>query len=151
MINNINSTPFRINIVVLDYLLENGYKNNLLIDATVSHKYESIEKRTKYQEEVYKAYNSKLLLQENILAIAQFYAKYSHICFPVRLDQRGRVYCMPNFFNYQSNELSKALLLFTNPGILTKKDLTSITYLYAYGANCYGGKIAKYSTEGKVN
>jgi DNA-directed RNA polymerase len=52
--------------------------------------------------------------------------------------------------NYQSNELSKALLIFSKPGIIKKDDMDGITYLKAYGANCYGNKISKSSTEAKL-
>lgn len=47
MINNISSTPFKINTKLLDYLNGEGSKHNLLIDSGVSHKYEHLEKRTK--------------------------------------------------------------------------------------------------------
>lgn len=151
MINKINGTPFMVNHSVLNFLLEKGYKLNLLIDTSDKHKFSDIEKKTKYQESVPKSYNSKVILQENILAISLFFSKFSQIYFPVRLDQRGRLYCSPNFFNYQSNELSKALLLFANPGIIRKDDLQSIIYLKAYGANCFSDKVSKNSTSAKLN
>jgi hypothetical protein len=46
--------------------------------------------------------------------------------------------------------LSKALLIFTNPVVLSKDNLYCIKYLKAYGANCYGGKIGGYSTNAKI-
>lgn len=68
----------------------------------------------------------------------QFYKDFNEIYFPIKLDQRGRLYCTPNFFHYQSNELSKALILFSKPGIVKRDDLESINYLKCYGANCFG-------------
>lgn len=103
LINKISKTPFKINVTLLDYLINNGYKYDLLIDPTIKHKYADIEKRTKHQQTKYASHNSKIILQETIIGIAQFYSKYSKIYFPVRLDQRGRIYCSPNFINYQSN------------------------------------------------
>lgn len=149
LINHISSTPFKINTTLLNYLL-NDNKHNLLIDRYKKHKFEDIEKRTKYQQSVYTSHVSKLILQETILGIAQFYSKFPEIYFPVRLDQRGRVYCDPHFLNYQSTELSKALLLFAKPGVINKNNLDSIIYLKGYGANCFGGKISKLSIKSKI-
>jgi len=116
----INSTPFKINTVLLDYIMNNWERHNLLIDPKVKHKFEDIEKRTKYQNGVYNSHISKIILQETILGIAQFLSNFNEIYFPVRLDQRGRLYCSPSFMNYQSNELSKSLLIFSKPGIIKK-------------------------------
>jgi DNA-directed RNA polymerase len=130
--------------------MNNWERHNLLFDPKVKHKFEDIEKRTKYQNGVYNSHISKIILQETILGIAQFFSNFNEIYFPVRLDQRGRLYCSPNFMNYQANELSKALLIFSKPGIIKKDDMDGITYLKAYGANCYGNKISKSSTEAKL-
>lgn len=54
------------------------------------------------------------------------------------MDIRVRVYCSSTYLTYQTSELAKALLLFSNPGIINKKDLTSIKYLEFYGVNCFG-------------
>ena len=91
------------------------------------------------------SFNSTKLLQETILDIVEFYSNFDRFYFPVRLNQRGRVYCTLNYFNDQSNELSKALLQFADPGIILKTDISSINQLIAYGANCYGGKTSKQS------
>lgn len=122
----------------------------MLYNPNVEHEYASLDKITKRQNNIYKSYNSKVLLQEFILEIAHFYKNFNEIYFPVRIDQRGRLYCTPSFFNYQSNELSKSLILFSNPGIINRNDQNSITYLKAYGVNCYGGVIAKKSINAKA-
>lgn len=136
MINEISSIPYRINTDLLDYILTN--KHDLLIDADKPSKYENIENRTKYQQSKHNSYISKLILQEIILGIADFFRNFSAIYFPVRMDQRGRIYCSSTYLNYQSCELSKALLSFSNPGIINKKDLKFVKYLEYYGVNCFG-------------
>lgn len=149
MINKISCTTFKINTSLLDFIIDPiNDKYNLLMDSTHIHKYANI-KRTRSQDRVYKSHNSKVTLQETILEITNFYRNFNEIYFPVRLDQRGRLYCSPGFFNYQSNELSKSLLLFAKPGIIHKTNYESIMYLKAYGANCFGGGISKLSIQSK--
>ena len=93
---------------------------------------------------------SKIILQETVLGLAEFYSRFNEIYFPVRLDQRGRLYCSPAYLNYQSNDLAKALLLFAIPGIIKRDDKQAVKYLKAYGANCYGGRISKASINTKI-
>ena len=51
MVNNISSTPYKINTELLDYILTN--KHGLLIDSSKSSIYENIEKRNKYPQAKY--------------------------------------------------------------------------------------------------
>lgn len=143
-INNISKTPFKINHILLDYITSHK-GSHLLLDATKEHEYHNKDKRSKREDSVLKSYNSKVVLQEMILEIVDFYKNYSEIFFPVKLDHRGRLYPTPNYFNYQSNELSKALLLFAHPAVIARHDIESIKYLKAFGANCFGGNISKKS------
>jgi DNA-directed RNA polymerase len=62
MINNISSTPYKINTELFDYILMN--KHNLLINPDESSKYENIKKKSKYQQSKYNSHISKLNLQE---------------------------------------------------------------------------------------
>lgn len=152
MINSASKIPFKINQPLLDYLNDQGIEQNLLINPDIPHKYADLEKRTKYQQSVYVSYNSKVILQESILDIAEFYRKFSRIYFPLKLDQRGRIYCSPSYLNYQSNVLSKALLIFAEPGIINKNNLDSIVYIKCYGANSFGtGGLSKQSVSSKLN
>lgn len=129
MVNKISWTALKINTTLLDFLFDPiNDKYDLLIDSTIKHKYADIV-RTRSQERIYRSDNSKVTLQESILEIANFYRNFNEIYFPVRIDQRGRLYCIPGFFNYQSNELSKALLLFSKPGVIKKDNLEAILYL----------------------
>lgn len=126
LVNNISSTPFKINQDLLDYICNEGLKHNLLIDPYAKHKYSDLEKLNKHQKGVLASHNSKVVLQETILGIAEFYRKFSKIYFPVRVDQRGRLYCSPNYYNYQSNELSKALILFADAGVVHRNKMDNI-------------------------
>lgn len=145
MINNVSCVAYKINIDVLNYIIDNP--DNLLIDIKIPHKFEYIKKKSKYQQKCYSSHKSKIILQETILGIADFYKNFSEIYFPLIIDQRGRIYCISSYFNYQSNELSKALLLFANPSIINKKDLSSIKYLEAYGASCFGKDKLSFDTK----
>ena len=107
-----------------------------MLDENKPHKYASLTKRNKLQESKYRAHNSKVVLQEIVLDIANFYKQFKEMYFPVRLDQRGRLYCSPHYFNYQTNELYKSLLLFSKPGYVGRNDITAISYLKSHGANC---------------
>lgn len=149
MVNNISSTPFKINQDLLDYICNEGLKHNLLIDPYAKHKFSDLEKLSKYQKGVLASHNSKVVLQESILGIAEFYRKFSKIYFPLRIDQRGRIYCS-NYFNYQSNELSKALILFADAGVVHRNKMDSNIYMKAYAANCFGGLVSKASIKVKI-
>ena len=101
MVNNISCVPYKINKELLEYILIN--KHGLLIDSDAPIIYENIEKINKYQQTKYSSYLSKLNLQETILGLADFYQNFSKIYFPLRMDNRGRIYCSNSYLNYQSS------------------------------------------------
>lgn len=103
VVNNISSVPYKINIEVLNYLYDKGFEQGLLMDTNIEHKYSGIEsnKLSIYKKKQLYSYISKRILQENILGIADFFTNFTQIYFPVRLDQRGRLYCISSYFNYQ--------------------------------------------------
>jgi DNA-directed RNA polymerase len=119
MVNNISNVAYKINIDLLDYLTTD--KHGLLINLNNPSKYANIPNRTKYQQSKFTSDMSRLNLQEIVLGLADFYKNFSEIYFPLRMDQRGRLYCSTTYLNYQSNELAKSLLLFAKPGIISKK------------------------------
>jgi len=92
---------------------------------------------------------SKLTLQENILGIANLFKKRT-LYFPIRLDNRGRIYCEASYLNYQSTDLAKSLLLFDRPGIIKRNDEKGINYMKVYGANCYGNGIDKQTFKKRI-
>lgn len=144
MVNDISRVPFKINIDLLEFITKNN-KHNLLMDTNMLPPYADMEKRTKYQESKYRSHLSKFILQENILAIVQFLKDYPKFYFPIKMDTRGRIYCNTTYFNYQSSELAKALLLFAEPGIINKKNLDDVKYLEYYGVNTFGkSKISEF-------
>jgi DNA-directed RNA polymerase len=150
MVNNISRIPFKINKTLLDYINNEGNKHNLLMDPDARHKFEDLEKRNKYPRGILASYKSKIILQQTILGLADFFSSFSYIYFPVRMDQRGRVYCTPSYLNYQANELSKALLLFAEPGFVDRNDSIAISYLKIYAANCFAGIISRASISDKA-
>jgi hypothetical protein len=149
-VNNMSSTPFKVNKDLLDYLLRHNSEHQLLISPDYVHKYEIVKSRTKSQEKEYQSFLSKKVLQEFVINIAQTYSNVSEIYFPVKLDNRGRVYTVPSYFNYQSTELAKALISFAIPGIIHRNNNNAIEYLKAYGANCFGNGLEKKSYTKKL-
>lgn len=137
MVNNIAFIPYKVNKQLLYYLVDKGEQYKILMSKDIIDNYENIVNKTTYIINKIKGLKSEYLLQENILKIAALYQNRK-IYFPVRIDQRGRLYCEPHYFNYQGVELAKALLLFANPGIIRRNDEQAIEYLKIYGANCFG-------------
>ena len=79
------------------------------------------------------------------MGISLIYKNVPEFYIPVRIDNRGRVYCMSEYLNYQSVELAKALLLFSKGEKIFKSDKKAIDYLKIFGANCFGNGIDKKS------
>lgn len=149
MVNNLNKTPYKVNKEVLNFIIEYGIQYDIIDDINKKHEYADI-KRTKRQDKIYRAHMSKITLEQTILGIAVSYVNVPNIYFPVRSDQRGRLYCEPNYFNYQSSELAKSLISFSLPGKIKRKDTTAIEYFKAYGTNCYGNGLDKKSLSKRV-
>lgn len=57
-------------------------------------------------------HGSKRMQVIKTLLLAEKFAPYNAIWFPVRLDFRGRMYAVPNHLNAQGSDLSKSLLVF---------------------------------------
>jgi len=137
-------TPFKVNKDLLYYLMENNHIHKLLINSDYKHEYEDI-KRNKIQEKKYQQFLSKKMLERYVLLIAHVYSNVPEIYFPIKLDNRGRLYPNVAFFNYQASELSKALIQFANPDTIKRCDINAIEYLKAYGASCYGNGLNRKS------
>ena len=149
LVNGISETPFKVNQTLLEFITsEKGSELGLLLSESDLEPYTGDVSEYKTKKAL--SIRSKLLHQENVLAITDIFKNFSSIYFPVRLDQRGRIYCTSAYFHYQSDELSKSLILFSEAGIINKSNLDSILYLKAYGANCFGGIIGKQSMNNKI-
>jgi hypothetical protein len=150
MVNKTSATPYKVNLELLSYIVMYGIEQGLIMDPEARHEFESLDYLKAHQKKKLASFNSKMLLQETILDIAELFSKFPRFYFPVRIDVRGRLYCTPTYFNYQSNELAKALILFAEPSKIQKTDTTSIEYLICYGVNCFGGKVSKQSINDKL-
>lgn len=138
----------------MEFIINKGLKYGLLVnkdyvDSIKRDHFDANKNRwtSSYYDKKYKSEMSKYVLEFNILNISNIFKNLYRIYFPVRLDQRGRVYCVPNYLNYQSNDLSKSLLLFSNESTIHRDNSEAIEYFKIYGANCYGNGINKKSYE----
>ena len=143
MVDNINSVSFSVNQEVLNFILKNYKKYNLILDPEYKHPLESKTKLTLDEKRELESFNSRKYLEGNILNLAVIYSNHSEFFIPVRLDYRGRIYCSVEYFHYQSIELARALLCFSKGEIVNITDELSINYLKIFGANCYGNKLEK--------
>ena len=142
LINGMSKTPYKINKDVLDYVILHGYDKNILTDQSnkkiqsfIKNPYKAYSKQDK--NELRSTY-SKILLEKNIINIANCYVNIEKLYFPVRLDQRTRIYCDTDYFDYQKSDLAKGLVLFVEPGKILKSELEVINYFKGYGANMFG-------------
>nr|YP_010697841.1 hypothetical protein P1S03_mgp04 [Porodaedalea chrysoloma]WCF76802.1 hypothetical protein [Porodaedalea chrysoloma] len=145
MVNNISSVAFSINQKVLDFILKNYKKYNLIIDPDFVHDLNNKTKLSIQESKELESFNSIKRLESNILGLANIFRNVSKFYIPVRLDYRGRIYCSSEYLNYQSVELAKALLQFAEGDKVFLTDTLSINYLKIFGANCFGNKIDKLS------
>lgn len=141
MVNRLSSVPYKINTVLLDFLLEKGREFGILMDDSSIKEYEdtmTTKKLSNLNMNKYKALKSKQVVENYVLQLAEVY-RNNTIYFPLRLDQRGRVYAVPFYLTYQGTDLSKALLQFSTPGIINKlHNPEKLKYFFIYGANMFG-------------
>jgi DNA-directed RNA polymerase len=150
LVNNISSVGYKVNKDVFDFLTVYGFEYELLMDSKDKHPLMDKEKLTKIEHLELSSYLSKLGLQENILGLADVLLNIHEFFIPVRVDPFGRLYCISEYLNYQSTELAKSLLLFSKGEKLDKSDKVGISYLKAYGANCFGNKLDKKSWNDRI-
>lgn len=151
LVNNINSVPFSINQKVLEFILLNYSKYDLIIDPDFIHPLSLKSRLTTTQKKELESFYSKKDLEQNILGLAYIFNQVDKFYLPVRLDYRGRLYCISEYLNYQGIELAKALLQFANGEKVDKSDEKSIQYFKIYGANCFGNKMDKCSFDERIN
>jgi len=152
-INNMQNTPFKINSYILGVLQE-AWDRGLSVgglppseNIDVPNKPTDIDTnevaRKAWKKEAVIAHTenarmfSKRLLYAKIIWSAQKFKDYESIYFPLQMDFRGRVYCVPAFLNYQSIEGAKALLQFSNGKEITEEN-NGAFWLAVHGANMWG-------------
>ena len=154
-VNNLSSVGYKINIPVLEFILEKGVEYNLIIDPCFQHDLEikknNKEKLSVYEKKTLDSFLSKKQLEMNILALATIFKNVPEFFIPVRIDNRGRIYCMADYLNYQGIELAKSLLLFSKGDKVSKCDNESINFLKIFGGNCYGNGIEKKSFQNRID
>lgn len=173
-VNNISSVGYKINRDVLNFirlydskfhltLTMNDTVKNILLKADALENFEDLDSKPSYKNKYTKSssklknklykwerlelesYKSKKYVEDNILALADLFEHVPEFFIPVRLDYRGRIYCITEYLNYQGSELAKGLLLFSKGEKILKTDLNAINYLKIFGANCFGNKLEKKS------
>lgn len=152
-VNNMQRTPFRINQKVFEVayeIWERGLGRGEIPTPTVvdipnrPHDIDTnAESRKNWRNAAATAHTinktnmSKVILYTKIIGMAKQLKDHEKIYFPLQLDFRGRVYCVPAFLNYQSNTISKALLEFVE-GKPINAENDGIFYLAMHGANMFG-------------
>lgn len=150
VINNLNSVGYCVNKELLSFIQSNGPLFDLLNINNPPFN-PSKSKLTTFEKKQLQEFYSKVELQNHLLTIADVYSNVPEFYFVNRIDFRGRINCATTYFNYQGNELAKALLLFSKPSKISRLDYTkSEEYLKIYGANCFGNKIEKKSFQERI-
>jgi len=118
-INFLNNQKFKINKLMLEYLISEWNSNNSLFFKGLNkfhvdtYLIESNSKLSKYKKMLIESHNSKHLLYKNILEIAIIY-KNINFYLPVAMDFRGRINPQPQYLHYHSSDLARCLIEFTN-------------------------------------
>jgi DNA-directed RNA polymerase, mitochondrial len=128
-VNKMSSIKFKINNLLLDYILNEGNylinslnENNSILNGNLDENQDHI-----------KTNNSDELQRITTIQIAKTYSDISFFL-PLHCDWRGRIYTKSFFIDYQGDDLSLSLIEFNEGIILSKSGLES---LYIYGANNY--------------
>lgn len=154
LVNNLSSVGYKINTQVLDFLFEKGLDYGLMLDSNVKHELEikkdKGKKLTLLETKTLESYLSRKQLEMNIFGLAIIFKNVPEFYIPVRLDNRGRVYCNVDYLHYQGIELAKSLLLFSKGEKIYKNDTKSIEFLKIFGDNCFGNGIDKKSFKDRV-
>jgi DNA-dependent RNA polymerase len=150
MVNGVSKIPFKINTDTLNYIYKYGVEKKILIDDSNKEIQLYLDNPSMKINNELKSIISKLMVEKNVLNIAETYSRFDKIYFPLVLDFRTRLYCETVYFDYQKDDLAKGLISFARPGIITKNDDLSFSYFKAYGANMFGHGLDKKSLKYRV-
>lgn len=154
LVNGMNSVPYKINNDTLDFINMHGVEKGIILsdkDENVkAFRDNPYKKSTKRSNREIRSLMSQIYLQSNILSIAELYRSSENIYFPIRFDQRTRFYCSPDYFNYQSTDLAKSLILYVNYGYLYKDNINAINYFKSYGATLFNNDLGKKSLNTRI-
>lgn len=161
-VNAIQATAYRINKPVLEvikhYLNVGGGVAGLAETKPLEqlprfpHAYEDIkeneellkqfkEHKKKMVEIIHKENQrkGKALRAVMILKVAEDFARYDEIWFPMNIDFRGRVYPIPTGLNPQGDDMTKALLQYAKPVPVSAEDAPdALKWLSIHGAGLAG-------------
>jgi DNA-directed RNA polymerase len=139
-INFLNNQMFRINKLMLNYLISEWNSNNSIFFKGLNkfhidtHLIESKSKISKNKQNLIESHNSKHLLYKNILEMAIIY-KNIDFYLPVVMDFRGRINPQPQYLHYHSSDLARCLIEFSNGCEINE---TNINLVYQALANTAG-------------
>lgn len=161
-VNAIQATAYRINKPVLEvikhYLNVGGGVAGLATTKPLEqlprfpHAYDEIKGNEELLKQ-FKAHKKKMvevIHKENqrkgkalravmILKVAEDFAKYDSIWFPMNIDFRGRVYPIPTGLNPQGDDMTKSLLQYANPVPVSAEDAPdALKWLSIHGAGLAG-------------
>ena len=154
LINGVSSVPYKINTETLQFITLIGISKGIVEDINNRDvKDFNLNPYKKIPNKINNNLRSKLSviqLENYILNIAEAYKSVANIYFPVRLDQRTRLYCLTDLYNYQSNDLAKSWLSFSNCATIYKHDTEAINYLKSYGGWLFDSNMTRKSINTRV-
>lgn len=150
-INALQETPYKINTEILDVCEQIVAGGGNLGGLPQTEPYPNLPRLLgDYTEEELKEHKKKMLgiIKRNqtrvskalrvmiALSTARKFAKYDKIYFPWNLDYRGRCYPIPTALSPQGDDVTKALLVFSEP--TPCRDAQGWKWLAIHGANLAG-------------
>nr|QWO71412.1 RNA polymerase [Termitomyces sp. T28]QWO71415.1 RNA polymerase [Termitomyces sp. T60a]QWO71420.1 RNA polymerase [Termitomyces sp. T99]QWO71421.1 RNA polymerase [Termitomyces sp. T132]QWO71424.1 RNA polymerase [Termitomyces sp. T8] len=136
-INFLNAQVFKINKVILTFLLKEFKKENSLIFKGKNFSHPDTSNFCNLdldQKKKVSAHNSKFNLYKNILTLAVIFEDVNFYI-PTYFDFRGRIYSVVDYLNYQGEDISRGLIEFSNGCVL---DINNVLYVLQYLANTSG-------------
>ena len=158
-VNFMNNIGYKINEELLDFIIENGVENNLILKS-LHENTGLLDKLSKEGKADVISHNSVYYQERNIIGMAMLFRGVGKFYFPLFYDWRGRIYNDVSYLNYQSIQLAKALIIFADGSELSEEDIKLwrqciknnnveskkdkfFYWLCVYGANCYGSGCLK--------